>query len=378
MSDGPLHIAYVFPGCVDGAGGSEEQALAFIQASDPCRVEIELVFLGRNPTFERRAKAVPGLTIRVLRPEARNVLDPRMAVDYARLLRERRYDAVHLYGLRQELVTRPVSRLSGVRVVSAIRGSEAHRGRGHFLLNRATSGFVDLWISNSRFTADLFASRDKLRRERIVVVPNGVQVSQSLPPYNETLRRLINVGRNAFLVGCVANHLPFKRQEDLLAAMARIEGDPSMHLVLIGRTTNYTLQLQAQADRLNLTNRLHILGYRDDVRRLLAGMDVLALVSQQEGLPASLLEGMACGLPVVATMIAGVTELVVDGETGIGVPTEDVDAIARALTTLRDDQALRFRLGRAGFERARSEFSVERLAERLMCLYEDLAGTGGA
>jgi glycosyltransferase involved in cell wall biosynthesis len=102
-----------------------------------------------------------------------------------------------------------------------------------------------------------------------------------------------------------------------------------------------------------------LLGHRDDAENLYGAFDVLALSSLYEGLPYVLLEGMACGLPVVATDVLGTSELVEDGRSGRLVPAGDAERMAACLLELIASPETRERLGHAGRERVRSEFTLE-------------------
>jgi glycosyltransferase involved in cell wall biosynthesis len=117
---------------------------------------------------------------------------------------------------------------------------------------------------------------------------------------------------------------------------------------------------------------VELLGERDDVAELLASSDVFVLSSRAEGLPISILEAMAAGLPVVATRVGGIPELVVDGETGFLVPAGDAPARADALRRLVEDPALRERLGAAGRRRAEELFDLPRFRQEHVELYDRL------
>jgi glycosyltransferase involved in cell wall biosynthesis len=110
-------------------------------------------------------------------------------------------------------------------------------------------------------------------------------------------------------------------------------------------------------------------GYRDDVPALLAGCDVFCLPSRMEGMPLVVLEAMAQGKPVVATAVGGTGELVVDGETGVLVPPDDVDALAGALARLLSDSELARRMGEAGRARVERDFSLAASTARVLSLY---------
>jgi len=371
-----MSVAYVFPGGADGIGGSESQALVFFQTLDEPGVDVSLVILGDNPTFAAAVAERTGIVIERLGPAGADCLRPEILVRYWRLLMRRRHDVVHLFGLRQELATRLLSRLAGVPVViSGIRGLESHRSHWQCRLNRWTGRWVDLWISNSEQVRGVFLARDGLPADRVIVVPNGVPVPDRPPDRQRARRRLAaacSLDPERLLVGCVANLLPHKRQEDLLAAMTLLQGEGvDCDLVLVGRREGHAVFIEREVARLGMAERVHLLGYRSDVRDLLPALDVFALASEKEGLPAAILEAMAAAVPVVTTAVAEAPHVVADGETGYVVPVGDPARIAEAIARLARDRDGRQRMGLAGMERARRLYSDRRLAARLVGIYRE-------
>ncbi|MDR7420328.1 MAG: glycosyltransferase [Armatimonadota bacterium] len=130
--------------------------------------------------------------------------------------------------------------------------------------------------------------------------------------------------------------------------------------------------LEAEIERSGLVGRVELLGARDDVPRLLGEFDVFALASRWEGLPLAIIEAMMCGLPVVATRVGGIPEVVHDGETGILVPAGDPAALARAIQRFVDDPALRHRAGAAGKDRALQWFTEVRMLRETADVYQDV------
>jgi glycosyltransferase involved in cell wall biosynthesis len=120
--------------------------------------------------------------------------------------------------------------------------------------------------------------------------------------------------------------------------------------------------------RLDVADRVDLPGWADDPSSVLPGFDVFCLPSRSEGFPLSIVEAMLAELPVVATRVGSVGELVADDRTGLLVERDDVDGLVAALARLRDDGRLRARFGAAGRERARTSYTVEHMARA----YEEL------
>lgn len=141
--------------------------------------------------------------------------------------------------------------------------------------------------------------------------------------------------------------------------------------MLVGNGSPLFEQLQALIAELGLGERIHMLGFRDDVPNVLAGSDIFALPTRKEASGTVFVEAAACGLPVVGVDVGGVSEMLRNGETGLLVPPDDAAALQGALRSLIDDASLRARMGGAGERMVRDEgkFSLARLAERTELVY---------
>jgi glycosyltransferase involved in cell wall biosynthesis len=169
----------------------------------------------------------------------------------------------------------------------------------------------------------------------------------------------------------VAEFIPRKRHADAVEAVARL-ADESVHLLLAGAGP-LTEEVRALAGAAGLGARTHFLGFRSDIPALLAASDVLLLPSLQEGLPRSVLEAMSMGVPVIATRIRGVTDLLAGGA-GLLVPVRSPQAIARALHEVFTDSESRLRMQRLAAGRVK-EFDIQGLLAWHEQLYEGLLGS---
>ena len=180
-------------------------------------------------------------------------------------------------------------------------------------------------------------------------------------------------GAGETMIGIVGRLTPRKGHRLLLEALARISRERpglSWRLVIVGEGEDEEA-LRRLAGELGLARRITWLGQRPDAPGLMAALDVFVLPSTVEAMPLTILEAMAAGVPVVATSIFGVPEIVFEGESGLLVPPGDALALARALTVLLENPELRRRFGEAGRRLHRSRFTVDRMAEETARVYRD-------
>jgi glycosyltransferase involved in cell wall biosynthesis len=215
--------------------------------------------------------------------------------------------------------------------------------------------------------------RERARRTLgapVHVIPNGVS------PLDGAAARPVAAGR-PLTIGTLARLDPRKKVHALLDALARANGRMPPYVLRIGGgvergCADYAVELRARANG----GPVEWAGEVADPSAFLRELDLFALVAEPAGCPNASLEAMAAGLPVVATDVGGVAEQIVEGVTGHVVPRDDPDALAAALVRLAHDRAARVRLGQAGRERIRTDFSLEGMvaAYRRVCL-DGRAGT---
>jgi glycosyltransferase involved in cell wall biosynthesis len=202
----------------------------------------------------------------------------------------------------------------------------------------------------------------------LTVVHHGVDRVQATVPRAEARRRL-GLPVDPFVVGSVGNLTPKKDQRSLVEALGLLrKGLPDARLVLIG-TGPLEGELRAQVRAAGLTEGVLMTGSRGDVRDLLAGFDVFALSSRQEGLPVAIMEAMAAGLPIAATAVGGLPEMIEDGRDGLLVPPDSPAALAAALARIAHEPGLAGRLGAAAARRS-ADFDAASAQRQIEAVYE--------
>jgi glycosyltransferase involved in cell wall biosynthesis len=194
------------------------------------------------------------------------------------------------------------------------------------------------------------------------------------------LRRELGIDPAQPVIGTVAQLRPEKALDVLIDATAKLRDKyPGLHLVIAGEGRERE-PLERLIAAQGMQGAVHLLGYRLDVPDVLASFDVAVCCSDFEGGPLSVMEYMDAGLPIVATDVGGLPELIEDGVSGLLVPPRDPAALAGAIEALLEDQTKAERLGREARERGRRH-GVDAWVARIEALYDELlssqAGANG-
>lgn len=206
------------------------------------------------------------------------------------------------------------------------------------------------------------------RPEQIVMVHNGVDPKPLLNADGAVVQQEFGLEEGPVLT-MVGRLAPPK--DPLTVLEATLLTDTAFKLLFIGGGVQYDA-VQEFISENRLQRKVILTGEREDIPEILAVSDLFILSSRWEGLPRSIIEAMMAGLPVVATSVGGVPELVEDGVTGFLVPREDPEALAEAIRKLLADEDLRQRMGQAGREKALREFSLDRMLAQTQEVYEEI------
>ncbi|MDQ4125858.1 MAG: glycosyltransferase, partial [Actinomycetota bacterium] len=255
--------------------------------------------------------------------------------------------------------------------------SKDRRGR---VLNRVLGRGVDLCIALSEGQKQYLVANEAMPREKVVVVPNGVDAARFDAVESDTgaKRAELGIPRSAFVAGMLAQLRPEKNHAMLLRAAEHVaaERDDAFFLAIGGGEALRSLE-EETAGR-GLARRVRFLGMREDVPEVVAACDVGILCSfnRVETFPLSLLEMMAAGKPVVSTDVGAVREIVVEGETGFLVPVDDDRALAGRLLQLAEDPAERALMGEAARRRVTETFTLDAMVDRTLAALEETTGRG--
>ena len=284
-----------------------------------------------------------------------------------------RFDVVQTHDLYSTLMAVPAAKMARVPVILSCRRDLSHwwwytTRRRRILRNiQNRSTYI---IANSDAVREFLVTKDGFDPKLIRVVPNGVEYERFANTPRDKQKSFPKMSLDTKLLAVIANmHFESKGHADLIHAAADIiKNFPNTKFVLIGDGVERP-KLEDMAVRMGLGDAIVFLGSRKDVPELLASSDLFVLPSWAEGLPNSVLEAMASGLPIVATHVGGIPELIEHEVTGLLVPPKNHEALGAAIKRLLGDEAFARRLAIAAQERARTNFSFDKLLVELENLY---------
>ena len=363
-----MHIVHTESSC--GWGGQEIRVLTEAKGMEERGHRVTLVV---PPQAQIAAAAEKmGLTVVPLDIERKNLGTLWRVIVW--LWRERRaIDVINTHSSTDSwLVALATQLLPGAPPIVRTRhvSSPVNRSRASFWLYQKAARHIAV-------TGE--AVRQQLHRDNgfalasMTSVPTGIDLQRftTLPAGEDRAALRVSLGLpDAPLLGILATLRNWKGHAYLLEAMARLPLElAAWSLVVIGDGPQRK-NLQLQAESLGLGERVIFVGNQDNVPDWLRALDLFVLPSYgDEGVPQSIMQAMACGLPVISTPVGGITEAVVADETGLIVPPRDADALAAALIRLMGDADLRSRLGSAGLVRAQQRFGSSHMLDRMEAIF---------
>lgn len=356
-------------------GGAEHLTMQIAERLDPERFE-SIVCATRFSPSERGRETVSEAAAALSQAGVRFVgLDRRTRAHLwawwplARLLRGERVDVIHAHKFGSNIWGVVFGRLCGVPVVITHEHGWAFEGRrikmylDRELIARGSNAFIAVSREDRRRMIEI----EGIDPETAVFVPNGI--APLPPPSGRDVRAELGIGARDPVVISVGFLRRPKTMDVLIDAAARIAPRfPGLRVLIVGEGADRP-SYEALIERLGLVGTVELLGLRSDVPDLLAASDVAVLSTDSEGSPLSVMEYMDAGLPVVATRVGGIPDLIDDGVEGLLVERRDPEGLASAIGRLLSDPAEASRMGERARERRRREFGIDAMVANLEDLY---------
>jgi glycosyltransferase involved in cell wall biosynthesis len=358
-----LSIAGVDPEL--GFAGGETQVLGLTLALAAGGHRAELICDPAGRLWERAMDA--GIKCHPIR--IRNAIDLAAGVKLRAILKRERYDVVHFHTSRAHSMA-PLARSFGSTLIVTRRMDyRPNRVFAPYLFNRAVDGVVAI----STGVADSLAASG-VDRQRVTVVHSGVDCERFRPPTSQERadsRRALNISDTDFVISAVGALEQRKGHRYLIEAIGVLAARPASSKVkcfIVGQGSIHKV-LQGEIAVSRTLERIKLVGRVDDPREILWASDVFAMPSLKEGLGVAALEAMASGLPVIASDVGGLREVVKDDSSGFVVPPANAGAIAAAIGRLAESAELRSQMGAAARARVVENYSIETMAARTLALY---------
>jgi len=356
-------------------GGTERHLMQLMQGLDNSRFELQFACFKRWGQFlpEVDARGVPISEYPVRRLYGARTLAQQLR--FARDLRRRGVQIVHTYGFYPNVFAIAAARLArSPVVVASIRDTGYSLTARQRRVQRLACRLAHHVLVNAE-AVKRWLVEDGYDGGKISVIRNGLDPSSFVGAGGASLRTELSLPAGAPLVAMVSRLNRLKGVDDFLQAAARTaDRFEDVRFLIVGDNgtpdgSDYRRELERRVAQLGLERRVVFTGFRLDVPRLLSEVAISVLPSLSEGLPNTILEAMAAGVPVVATRVGGTAELVEDGVTGLLVPPGDPAALAKAIEQLLAEPQQARRFGRAGRQRVIEEFSLERMVRQTEDLY---------
>jgi len=258
-------------------------------------------------------------------------------------------------------------------IISAVRSVEPWKPAHYVWTDRLLRRITDAYTVNAQAIGRMIELREQVARERIHTIYNGVNLDVfDAASVNGAVRRRLAIPDHRPVIGTIGRLGPEKDHETLLRACALVLRDVPDAQVLVVGSGPLAPQLASLAQTLALDGQIHFLEAQSNIAEIIAALDVVVISSRYEGCCNVILEAMAMGKPVVATAVGGNPELVLDGQTGRLVPPRDPQRLAGAIADVLEDRVRARAMGASGRQRVVEHFSVARMVDNTVALYEGL------
>lgn len=293
-----------------------------------------------------------------------------------KIMKKDKPDILHTYLFSENILGCIAARIAGIPVVVSSRRDTGMLREGkwqHILAYRLTNKLVDKILCVSEAVRKAVLAKEKVSPQKIEVIYNGVDIDKfQVAGFRSQVKESLGIKNDEFLVGMIANFSWIKGHKDFIeTAEMVLKKLPNTKFLLIG-SGELLESLRSQVTGLKLEDRIMFLGTRNDIPELLSIMDVSVNASYSEGMSNTILESMAAGVPVVATAVDGNLETVVDGISGILVPSKNPQAMAEAIIKILRNKNLAKRMGENAKKLLQQKFTSEIMVKNLENLYEGL------
>lgn len=352
-------------------GGAEKVATNLINKMSQDRYDFSVC------TLDRLGSASHGLNSNTRIECANRVsgLDLQLPFRMAKIIRKFSPDIVHAHNCTALLYGALAARLAGVKkIVVTQHGSIADESNKVKSVLKLYSGLISKNIAVSKTVETCIKNIYEPAGAKTELIINGIDEDyySKIAGANNNLKADLGIKGNEFVIGHVARLSPEKDQTTLIRAFAKVlERSKAVKLIIVGDGP-LRKSMETLSTELGIADKVIFAGFQDNIRSFLNIFDIFVLPSIREGTSLTLLEAMAMELPVIATDVGGNPDIVINNETGLLVPSKDIDALSGAILKLHNYSLLRNKMGKAGRARVDRNFSLRAMTEKYDTIYRAL------
>jgi L-malate glycosyltransferase len=355
------------------SGGVEQRHLEIVRQLRPPAYEHLFVCCSAGGTVATDLEHLDAPIIEL--GELRSIFSPGRYHRGLQIARDWRPDLIHGAVMEGIQLGAVIGRLTRTPMIAEETSDPDDRRFGGHLVARAAFTAADRCLAVSPFVGRYLTDTLHLHPNKVRVITNGVRTPEFLSPEQaERLRQYLGLDEDDVVVGTVGRLLDdHKRVSDLVRAVDLLHPEhPNLHLLIVGDGPDAD-RLQAQAQQTNRPAQYHFVGEQIPADPYYGLMDIFAIVSAREAFGLVAAEAMRAGLPVIASNVGGLADIVQPGTTGLLTPPKDPVALAANLAQLLDGPALRTQMGTAGRLHADQHYSAERYVRQVAGLYHELS-----
>ena len=364
-----IRIAFVL-WTLEGMGGSEHVVYDIVRKLDKDRFDVLVISFKEGPV--RRTYEKLGVKVEVILKKKK--LDLGFIKRMRTILKKENIHLLNAHHFSPLLYSFLSTRITGIKLIYTEHSVWQYLEMG--VLKKILSYFL-LWntdaiVAISKQLIQYYSDSPFISRKKISLIINGIDLMRFKSIDSTMLKKQLGFKSDDILIGMVANIRPEKNHKILISAFSEISRIlTNSHLLLIGLDC---MDGEVQRFALSMKNaeRIHFLGPREDIPDILNILDVFCLPSVHEGLPLTILEAMACGVPIIGSDVMGINEVITDKTNGLLFPDGDETVLAEKIKMIIKNDSLRIQLRRAGIAYVKENYCLDNKIKEYISLFQKL------
>ncbi len=363
MEDNRIKILYLVNS--SEIGGAEKSLLLLIDNIDRTKFKISVICLRGTGVFpeELKIRNIPTFIFNIKKK-------PFSIFNVYITIKRIKPDIIQSFLFISNIIGRILGKLAGVKIIiSSQRSIDKWRRWYHWKIDRLTSKFTTIIISNSFSGKKVLIEKGKINPEKIIVIPNGVKSNQKRNPY---LKKEMGFDMEETVIGTVGNLREVKDHRTFIKVASEISRKFQNIRFLIAGKGPLERELKEFAELLGIRKKIVFIGFIKEIEKIYSAIDIFILTSFWEGCPLSVLEAMSFGIPVVSFSVGDVPYIIQNGRDGFVVKDRDFTELIEKIELLVKNKTLRNKIGKNAKEKIIREFTVEKMVKRYMNVYINL------